>query len=227
MIASRILCAGAFALAALFAISAGAEQPPRVLPPPQFDEPANGGLETAVLSGGCFWGMQGVFEHVKGVRQVISGYAGGQPSTAHYEMVSSGTTGAAETVRITFDPREISYGQILRLYFSVAHDPTELNFQGPDEGPQYRSNIWAMNDMQRRVATAYIQQLTAQHVFSAPIDTRVDPFRGFYQAEAYHQDYLIHNPDAPYIVYTDLPKIRALERLYPTFYRETPVTVGS
>src|SRR5262249_2964883 len=145
MITTRLLCAGAFALAALVTVPACAEQPPRVLPPPQFDEPANGGAETAILSGGCFWGMQGVFEHVKGVHQVISGYAGGQASTAHYEMVSTGTTGAAETVKISFDPREISYGQILRIYFSVAHDPTELNFQGPDEGPQYRSNIWAMN----------------------------------------------------------------------------------
>jgi len=227
MISIRFLCIGAIAAAALAAAPVCAEQSPRALPAPRFDETAQaGGLETAVLSGGCFWGMQGVFEHVKGVHQVLSGYAGGQPGTAHYEMVSTGTTGNAETVKILFDPREITYGELLRIYFSVAHDPTELNFQGPDRGTQYRSDIWTTNDLQKHVAVAYIQQLGAQHAFGAPIVTRVDAFRGFYPAEAYHQDYLIHNPDAPYIVFNDLPKIAALKRLYPTYYREVPVTVG-
>jgi peptide-methionine (S)-S-oxide reductase len=204
-----------------------AEESPKEIPAAQLDtpKPVQGTTETAVLSGGCFWGMQGVFEHVKGVSQVVSGYSGGAAMTAHYEIVSTGTTGHAETVKITFDPRQVSYGQILRVYFSVAHDPTELNHQGPDDGTQYRSDIWATSDTQKRIAEAYIKQLTAAHVFGAPIVTRVDRFTAFYPAEGYHQDYLIHNPDSGYIVYNDLPKIENLKRFDAALYRETPVTV--
>lgn len=210
-----------------FSQTACADEAPRALPAPIVDEarPAQATSETAVLSGGCFWGMQGVFEHVRGVTQVVSGYAGGARAMAEYETVSTGTTGHAETVRITFDPRQISYGEILRVYFSVAHDPTELNRQGPDEGTQYRSDIWFRTPAQKKIALAYIAQLAGAHAFDAPIVTRVDPFAGFYPAEAYHQDYLIHNPDAPYIVYNDLPKIANLKRLYPALYRDTPVMV--
>jgi len=218
--------AAALMLGAL-ALPVFADESPKEIPAAQLDTPkgAQGTTETAVLSGGCFWGMQGVFEHVKGVTQVVSGYSGGAAMTAHYEVVSTGTTGHAETVRITFDPRQVSYGQILRVYFSVAHDPTELNRQGPDDGTQYRSDIWATSDMQKRIADAYIKQLGAAHVFSAPIVTRVDGFKAFYPAEGYHQDYLIHNPDSGYIVYNDLPKIENLKRFDAALYREQPVTV--
>jgi peptide-methionine (S)-S-oxide reductase len=227
MIRSTTLACSAFALFAALALPACAEEQPKVIPTAQVDEPkpATSGTETAVLSGGCFWGMQGVFEHVKGVTQVLSGYSGGGRGNAQYGTVSTGTTGHAETVKITFDPHEVSYGEILRVYFSVAHDPTELNYQGPDEGTQYRSNIWYANDTQKKVAEAYIKQLGAAHVFGAPIVTRVDPLTGFYPAEAYHQDYLIHNPDQPYIVYNDLPKIEALKRVYAGYYRDKPVMV--
>ncbi|HEY1615252.1 MAG TPA: peptide-methionine (S)-S-oxide reductase MsrA [Rhizomicrobium sp.] len=198
------------------------------LPMPKQDEAkvAPGGTETAVLSGGCFWGMQGVFEHVKGVRQVVAGYAGGQGSTAQYEEVSTGTTGHAESVRVTFDPGVVSYGQILRVYFSAAHNPTELNRQGPDDGTQYRSDIFATNAEQVKVARAYIAQLSGAHIFQAPIVTRVDNYTGFYPAEAYHQDYLIRNPSSLYIMVNDLPKIDALKRLYPQLYRDAPVRVS-
>jgi peptide-methionine (S)-S-oxide reductase len=227
MTRSTTLACSAFALIAALALPACAEEQPKTIPTAQVDnaKPATSGTETAVLSGGCFWGMQGVFEHVKGVTQVLSGYAGGSRDNAHYETVSTGTTGAAETVKITFDPHEVSYGEILRIYFSVAHDPTELNYQGPDEGTQYRSNIWYANDTQKKIAEAYIKQLGAARVFGAPIVTRVDPLAGFYPAEAYHQDYLIHHPDQPYIAYNDLPKIEALKRVYAGYYRDTPVMV--
>ena len=226
----RFLKNGAAAglMAAALILPACADESPKPIPAAQFDAPKAqaSGTETAVLSGGCFWGVQGVFEHLKGVTQVVSGYAGGSSSMAHYELVSTGTTGNAETVKITYDPKQVSYGEILRVYFSVAHDPTELNRQGPDDGTQYRSNIWYTSDAQKKIADAYIQQLTAAHVFGAPIVTRVDAFKGFYPAEGYHQDYLIHNPDAPYIVYNDQPKIAAFKRLYTGLYSETPVTVG-
>jgi peptide-methionine (S)-S-oxide reductase len=227
-IRSATLATSALALLAALALPACADEQPKLIPAAQVDEtkPAKSGTESAVLSGGCFWGMQGVFEHVKGVTQVISGYAGGSRDNAHYETVSTGTTGAAETVRITYDPHEVSYGELLRIYFSVAHDPTELNYQGPDEGTQYRSNIWYTSDDQKKIAEAYIRQLGAAHVYAAPIVTRVDPLRGFYAAEGYHQDYLIHNPDQPYIVYNDLPKIAALKRVYAGYYRDQPVMVG-
>jgi peptide-methionine (S)-S-oxide reductase len=192
-------------------------------PAAAYDPPSPGGVQTAVLSGGCFWGVQGVFEHVKGVRQVLSGYAGGQKATAEYELVSTGTTGHAESVKIVFDPRQISYGEILRIYFSVATDPTQLNQQFPDEGTQYRGDIFYMNDGQKSVAERYIAQLTAAHVFKRRIVTRVDPFRGFFPAETYHQDYLLLHPDAAYIATYDLPKIAALKSLLPADYRSDPV----
>jgi peptide-methionine (S)-S-oxide reductase len=222
----RAACAAA-SLFAILGLPACADESPRVLPAPVYDTPLAraSGIETAVLSGGCFWGVQGVFEHVRGVTRVVSGYAGGAAGTARYEIVSTGTTGHAESVRIDFDPHRISYGEILRVYLSVAHDPTELNRQGPDEGTQYRSEIWASNPVQAQIATAYIRQLSDQHVFASPIVTRVDRYRGFYPAESYHQDYLIHNPDAPYIVFNDLPKIENLKRLYPWLYSASPVTV--
>jgi peptide-methionine (S)-S-oxide reductase len=195
-----------------------------VVPAPALDNPkASGALQTAVLSGGCFWGTQGVFEHVKGVRQVLAGYSGGQASTASYEIVSTGTTGHAESIRVMFDPAEVSYGEILRVFFSVAHDPTELNRQGPDEGTQYRSSIFYADPTQEKIATAYIAQLQQAHVFSRPVVTRVDPLKGFYPAEGYHQDYLFNNPRQPYIVYNDLPKIANLKRVFPDIYRDQPV----
>jgi peptide-methionine (S)-S-oxide reductase len=223
---ARALASALFATMAFLSLPACAEETPKVLPVAMIDSPKTSATtETAVLSGGCFWGMQGVFEHVKGVTRVLAGYSGGGRNTAQYEMVSTGTTGQAETVQVTFDPRQVTYGQILRVYFSVAHDPTELNYQGPDEGTQYRSNIWYASDAQKRIAQAYIKQLTDAHVFGAPIVTRVDPLTGFYAAEDYHQDYLIHNPDQPYIAYNDLPKIANLKRLYAAYYRDQPVMV--
>ncbi len=198
------------------------------LPRPAVDAPlAKGSLQTAVLSGGCFWGVQGVFQHVKGVKMVYAGYAGGSAGTAQYETVSTGTTGHAESVKITYDPSQVSYGEILRVYFSVVQDPTELNYQGPDHGTQYRSDIWYTNAEQKRIATAYIAQLDKAHAFGKKIVTRVDPYKGFYKAEGYHQDYLIHNPTNPYIVYNDLPKIADLKRILPEDYRATPVLASS
>jgi peptide-methionine (S)-S-oxide reductase len=181
------------------------------------DVPASAahGEQTAVLAGGCFWGVEAVFERLKGVTNVVSGFAGGEKSTAHYETVSGGRTGHAESVKITFDPSQITYGQLLKVYFAIAHDPTELNRQGPDTGTQYRSAIFYMDDEQKKVAEAYIQQLNAAHVFSRPIVTQVVPYRGFYAAESYHQHFLVNNPNNPYIVYNDLPKLAALKKQYP------------
>ena len=181
--------------------------------------------DVAVLAGGCFWGLQGMFEHVKGVTRVVAGYAGGEKSTANYERVSTETTGHAESVEITFDPRQISHGQLLRLYFSIAHDPTQLNRQGPDSGPSYRSEIFYTSPAQERVARAYVAQLANAKVFAKPIVTKIEPLKGFYAAENYHQDYLIHHPDQPYIVFNDLPKIEALKRVYPQFYSAKPVMI--
>jgi peptide-methionine (S)-S-oxide reductase len=201
----------------------GAEAPV-VIAPPAIDNPkAAGPAQTAVLAGGCFWGVQGVFEHVRGVQKVVAGYAGGERSTAQYETVSSGTTGHAESVKITFDPAAISYGQILQIAFSVVHDPTQLNRQGPDVGTQYRSAIFYGNEDQKRIAQAYIKQLDQSHVFARPIATAVDPLRGFYDAENYHQDYLIHNPTQPYIAFYDIPKIENFRRTFPELYSGQPV----
>jgi peptide-methionine (S)-S-oxide reductase len=166
-----------------------------------------------------------VYEHVKGVTKVYAGYAGGAASTAQYETVSTGETGHAESVQITFDPRQISYGQILQIYFSVATDPTELNYQGPDTGTQYRGEIWAASPAQQKTATTYIAQLAAAHIYAQPIVTRVDSYKGFYPAEAYHQDFLVLHPDYPYIAINDMPKVENLQKFFPTLYRPAPVTV--
>ncbi|HEX3808831.1 MAG TPA: peptide-methionine (S)-S-oxide reductase MsrA [Rhizomicrobium sp.] len=214
------------ALAGLTSVAcARADEPVKAIPAAAVDETPAANSETAVFSGGCFWGVQGVFEHVKGVTRVTAGYTGGDKSTAQYETVSTGTTGHAESVQILYDPHQVTYGQLLRVYFSAAHDPTELNRQGPDNGTQYRSNIWTTNAEQQKVAKAYIAQMTAAKTFSSPIVTRVDAAKGFYPAEGYHQDFLIHNPNYPYIVFNDLPKVAALKRLYPQMYRDTPVMV--
>lgn len=175
--------------------------------------------EVAVFSGGCFWGIEAVFEHVKGVKHAESGYAGGAAGTAKYEVVSTGTTGHAESVRVVFDPSQVTYGQLLKVFFSVAHDPTELNYQGPDHGTQYRSAIWYTSDAQKRVAVAYIAQLGRSKVFTKPIVTEVNPLRGFNLAEAYHQDYAFHHPNEPYILYNDAPKVERLRKDLPSLYR--------
>lgn len=177
------------------------------------------GTETAIISGGCFWGMQVVFQHLKGVTSAVSGYTGGAAATAHYDDVSSGTTGQAESVKITFDPSVISYGRLLQVYFSVAADPTELNYQGPDEGSQYRSDIWVETPQQRKIANAYIKQLATAHIFAAPIVTRIDTAMPFYPAERYHQNYATLHPDNGYITVYDAPKVRALAAFFPALYR--------
>jgi peptide-methionine (S)-S-oxide reductase len=224
--AGAAIVAGAVALA--FTGASHADAIDKAVPAPVVDTAnAAGGSETAVLAGGCFWGMQGLFEHVKGVEKVVAGYSGGAKSTATYDQVTTETTGHAESVAITFDPKQVSYGTLLRIYFSVAHDPTELNRQGPDSGTSYRSEIFTANADQARIAHAYVAQLTKANVFSGPIVTRIEPLQGFYPAEGYHQDFLIHNPDYPYIVYNDLPKIAALKQVFPQFYRETPVKLAS
>jgi peptide-methionine (S)-S-oxide reductase len=223
----RVLFLGAALLggAGLF-FAARAADYPHVVPPPALDESAGPATsEVAVLAGGCFWGVQGVFEHVKGVTKAVSGYAGGDKAQAEYETVSSGKTGHAESVEITFDPRQISYGRLLQIYFSVAHDPTELNRQGPDTGTQYRSAIFPRDEEQAHLAQAYIAQLDQAHVFDRAIATRIEPGRSFYAAEGYHQDYLTRHPNSPYIVVNDLPKVDALKRLFPDVYRADPVLV--
>ena len=205
-----------------------AETPARAIPAPAMDEAApHATSEIAVLAGGCFWGVQGVFQHVAGVSNAVSGYAGGERATAHYEQVGSGRTGHAEAVQITFDPRKISYARILQIYFSAAHDPTELNRQGPDVGTQYRSAIFPSDADQARIARAYIAQLDKAKVFDVAIVTKVEPDRAFYPAEGYHQDFLTRNPGYPYIVINDLPKIESLKRLYPTLYRPEPSLVAN
>jgi peptide-methionine (S)-S-oxide reductase len=201
----------------------GAEAPV-IIPPPAVDNPkAAGPMQTAVLAGGCFWGVQGVFEHVRGVRKAIAGYAGGERSTAEYTRVGTGSTGHAESVKIIFDPAKISYGQILQIAFSVVHDPTQLNRQGPDVGTQYRSVIFYADDDQKRIAQAYIAQLDQAHVFARSIVTQVDPLKGFYEAEGYHQDYLIHNPTNLYIATYDVPKVENFKRTFPELYSGQPV----
>jgi peptide-methionine (S)-S-oxide reductase len=209
--------------------SSGSAEDARVTPKPALDETAQTKptSEVAVLAGGCFWGVQGVFQHVKGVTSAVSGYTGGERATAQYELVGSGTTGHAESVRITFDPQTISYGRILQIYLSVAHDPTQLNRQGPDTGNQYRSAIFPMSSDQARIASAYITQLNRDHVFSAPVITTIEPDRRFYPAENYHQDFLARNPNYPYIAINDLPKIENLKRLFPDSYRGNPVLVSA
>jgi peptide-methionine (S)-S-oxide reductase len=187
----------------------------KVFPEPAVDVPASVGDQTAVFAGGCFWGVEGVFEKLKGVKSAVAGYSGGEKATAHYEIVSEGNTGHAESVQVTFDPKQISYGQLLRVFFSFAHDPTQKNRQGPDSGTQYRSVIFYSNEDQQKVADAYIKQLDEAGIYSKPIVTQVVPLKAFYQAEAYHQHYMENNPFQPYIVYNDLPKVNALKKHYP------------
>ncbi len=211
------------ALTALAPLGAGAAERAVVLPAPIYGPlSVNDGEQKLVVAGGCFWGVQGVFQRVKGVSRAVSGYAGGAEQTAHYDKVSQGDTRHAEAVEITYDPKIVNLGELLRVYFSVAHDPTQLNRQGPDAGAQYRSAIFVANAEQERVARDYIAQLSSAKVFSAPIVTTLEPLKAFYPAEAYHQDYLVRHPAQPYIVYNDLPKIDNLKRLFPSLYRESP-----
>ncbi|KWO59546.1 peptide-methionine (S)-S-oxide reductase MsrA [Burkholderia territorii] len=222
----RRIGALAVAAAAVFGYQrvVNSAEPMRTVPAPTVDEtPGASHDETAVFAGGCFWGVQGVFEHVKGVKQVTAGYAGGASETAHYALVGSGLTGHAESIRIVYDPTQITYGRLLQVFFSVAHDPTQLNRQGPDEGSQYRSAIFPTTARQRAVATAYIAQLGTAHAFPAPVVTRVEDYKGFYPAEAYHQNYLELHPDAPYIAFNDLPKVAGLKHYFPALYRADPV----
>ena len=199
----------------------------RVVPAFSAAAPSNAASETAVLAGGCFWGVQGVFQHVKGVTQAVSGYAGGSKASAIYAVVGSGMTGHAEAVRISFDPRQVSYARLLQVYFSVAHDPTELNRQGPDTGTQYRSTVFAQDAEQARIAKAYIEQLDQAKVFKSRLATTVEPGRSFYPAEDEHQDFLTRHPTHGYIVVNDLPKVDALKRLFPDLYRADPVLVSA
>jgi peptide-methionine (S)-S-oxide reductase len=216
------------AAALAFAPFAAQAESAVTIPPPAAEAPAQGdGLETAVLAGGCFWGIQAVYQHVKGVKNAVSGYAGGAQKDAYYETVGSGRTGHAESVKVTFDPRQVSYGKILQIYFSVAHDPTQLNRQGPDTGPQYRSEIFPQNEAQAKVAKDYIAQLDAAHVFKRPIATKTGTMKAaFFPAEAYHQDYAIKHPYQPYIAFNDAPKVENLKKIFHDVWRDQPVTVA-
>ena len=216
----------AVAVGAWLASASAAERAAKV-PPPAFDPSVTAQQETAVFAGGCFWGVQGVFQHTKGVLNAVSGYAGGQKDTAHYEIVGSGRTGHAESVQVTYDPKQISYGKLLQVFFSVAHDPTELNYQGPDHGTQYRSAIFYRDANQKQVAERYIAQLEAAHAFPGKIVTQLTPLTGFYAAEGYHQDYATLHPDSGYIATFDLPKIANLKTVMPEVYRDQPVLVAS
>jgi peptide-methionine (S)-S-oxide reductase len=216
--ASLILAALALLATPLFAAERAIS-----LPPPAYDpSPQSAGEQKLVVAGGCFWGVQGVFQRVRGVRRAVSGYAGGRPETARYDSVSRGDTGHAEAVEIAYDPKAVSLGQLLRVFFSVAHDPTQRDRQGPDIGRQYRSAIFVSGPDQEKVARAYMAQLSAANVFSTPLATTVEPLARFHPAEAYHQDYLVRHPRAPYIVFNDLPKIESLKRLFPDLYRDAP-----
>jgi len=226
------LALGAAALGAL-AVSAFAIAPSLaaedavVIPAPAMDAKASDGVQTVVVAGGCFWGVQGVFQHTAGVVNAVSGYAGGNKATASYETVSTGTTGHAESVEIKYDPKKISYGKILQIFFSVAHDPTQLNRQGPDSGTQYRSAIFTTSDEQQKVTDAYIAQLNAAKVYKKPIVTKVGPLQAFFPAEAYHQDYLTLHPSQPYIAYNDIPKVENLKKLFADNYVDKPTLVSS
>jgi peptide-methionine (S)-S-oxide reductase len=221
LVVAVVILLGAFAVRSLPALADGG----RALPRPATDVKPASGSAVAVFAGGCFWGVQGVFQHVKGVTKAVSGYAGGDKGSAEYETVSLGSTGHAEAVQITYDPQQVTYGQLLQVFFAVAHDPTELNRQGPDTGTQYRSAIFPTGDEQASVAKAYIAQLDQAHVFQRPIVTRIEPGRTFYPAEDYHQDFLTRHPTYPYIVINDLPKIDDLKRLLPDLYRTDAVLV--
>jgi peptide-methionine (S)-S-oxide reductase len=224
------LCAaaiGALAITAFVAAPSLAAEDAVVIPAPAADAPASDGIQTVVVAGGCFWGVQGVFQHTAGVVNAVSGYAGGNKSTADYSTVSTGTTGHAESVQIKYDPKQISYGKILQIFFSVAHDPTQLNRQGPDSGTQYRSAIFTTNDAQKKITDAYIAQLNAAKVYSKPIVTKVGPLEGFYPAEGYHQDYLTLHPNQPYIAYNDIPKVENLKKIFAENYIEKPTLVSN
>ena len=216
----------AFVLAA--APFAAQAEPAVTIPPPAAEAPVQAaGLETAVLAGGCFWGIQAVYQHVDGVKNAVSGYAGGAQKDAVYETVSSGRTGHAEAVQVAFDPKQISYGKILQIFFSIAHNPTQLNRQGPDTGPQYRSEIFPQSEAQAKIAKAYIAQLDAAKVFKRPIVTKTGTMKAtFFPAEAYHQDYAIKHPHQPYIVFNDAPKVESLKKTFPDVWRDQPVLVS-
>jgi peptide-methionine (S)-S-oxide reductase len=229
----RVFIRSAFLVASGFAIAPLCDTVPLAraetavaVPPPAADEPAGEGLETAVIAGGCFWGIQAVYQHVKGVANAVSGYAGGAQKDAEYYKVGSGRTDHAESVKVVFDPKQISYGRILQIYFSVAHDPTQLDRQGPDTGPQYRSEIFPQSEAQAKVARDYIAQLDAAHVFKSKIATKVGAVKtAFFPAEDYHQDYAVLHPYQPYIVYNDAPKVSNLKKTFPELWREQPMTV--
>ena len=224
------LCAAAIAALALAAVTSSpsrASSEAVIIPPPAVDVQAADGTQTAVIAGGCFWGVQGVYQHTAGVLNAVSGYSGGSKMTANYTMIGTGTTGHAEAVEIKYDPKKISYGKILQIFFSVVHDPTQLNRQGPDVGTQYRSAIFTVNDEQKKVAEAYIAQLNAAKVYKRPIVTKVGPLQAFFPAEDYHQDYLTLHPNQPYIVFNDIPKIENLKKIFAENYIEKPTLVGN
>ena len=218
---------GALAVTAFTVTHSRAAEDAVIIPAPAVDVHGGSGIQTAVLAGGCFWGVQGVFQHTAGVVNAVSGYAGGSRSTADYNIVSTGTTGHAEAVEIKYDPKKISYGRILQIFFSVAHDPTQLNRQGPDTGTQYRSAIFTTNDEQKKVAESYIAQLNTAKVYKKPIVTKVGSLEGFFVAEAYHQDYLTLHPNQPYIVFNDLPKVENLKKIFAENYVEKPTLVSA
>jgi peptide-methionine (S)-S-oxide reductase len=217
---------GTLAIAAFAVAPSRAAEDAVIIPPPALDATPSDGLQTAVIAGGCFWGVQGVFQHTAGVVNAVSGYAGGTKATADYQTVSSGNTGHAESVQIKYDPKKISYGKILQIFFSVAHDPTQLNRQGPDSGTQYRSAIFTTSDEQKKVAEAYIAQLNAAKVYRKPIVTKIGRLEAFYPAEAYHQDYLTLHPNQPYIAYNDIPKVENLKKIFAENYIEKPTLVS-
>ena len=222
----RLTAAAAFLLTVAYANQpVSAAEGAVTIPPPAMDRVNGEGTQTAVLAGGCFWGVQGVFQHTKGVVSAVSGYAGGAKNTAEYETVGTGRTGHAESVQIKFDPTQISFGKLLQIYFSVVHDPTQLNRQGPDTGTQYRSTIFVVNDEQQKVAEAYIDQLNAAKVYPKPIVTTIETGKIFFPAEDYHQDYLTLHPYQPYIAYNDIPKVENLKLLFADLYRDKPVLV--
>lgn len=224
---SLLAAAATTAVALGFAMPSRAAEDAVVIPAPAMDAAPATGIQTAVVAGGCFWGVQGVFQHTAGVVNAVSGYAGGTKATADYQTVSSGRTGHAESVEIKFDPKKITYGKILQIYFSVVHDPTQLNRQGPDTGTQYRSAIFTTSDEQKKVAEAYIAQLDGAKVFGKPIVTKISALEAFYPAEAYHQDYLTLHPNQPYIAYNDLPKVENLKKLFADNYIEKPTLVSA
>lgn len=216
----------ALALAVLWQGAAQSAEDAVAIAPPVVDEAAGASHQaTAVFAGGCFWGVQGVFQHVRGVSNAVSGYAGGAANTARYDIVSTGSTGQAESVQISYDPSKVSYGKLLQIFFSVAHNPTELNRQGPDSGTQYRSAIFPLNPVQRNIAEKYIAQLNAAHSFPAPLATRVETYTGFFPAEAYHQNYLTRHPRDLYIAVNDMPKIENFKKMLPALYQANPVLV--